>query len=143
MAETVRKYLDSRPKEEIQQKIYGGMVEHFSTVQRFPLDRITSAADEIHALKRLQSPKNKIAVAVGLAVLVIGTYYSGDLLDVFQPQKKAPPPDQAAIYHDQVIAAMNTIVQAREFPSIVTDGFLPFVEKMPAEIAGWKLQTIV
>lgn len=137
MIEAAKAYINSMPDQVV--KVFGDVMTYeIEGAHELELDRIASEAVISGALNPV-SKMDARWVLVPLLVLGLGgVMYSDEIVEYVSPQAVAVASAEDT-YRRDVKAAVDSVLQANQFPSSVMAGFLPFLETVLSEGEGWKI----
>jgi len=142
-----KKYAEeSRKKDGIAPKLYGD-AEEIGGAIALPISKLIDEGEDLGEIKRVRSINGKAAIIAAGVVLMAGAWFGPDLMDMTSDKPKVVI-DPKAEHHKVVAAAINAVVDMKEFPANVMPGYIEFVSTFPTEVAGenrngkWKLDTL-
>lgn len=142
-----KKYAEeSRKKDGIAPKLYGDAEEIGGAIS-LPISKLIDEGEDLGEIKRVRSINGKAAIIAAGVVLMAGAWFGPDLMQSISDKPKVVI-DPKAEYHKVVVAAVNAVVDTKEFPANVMPGYIEFISSFPTEVVGpnrngkWKLDTL-
>ncbi|GAB2881236.1 hypothetical protein GCM10027277_57960 [Pseudoduganella ginsengisoli] len=135
---------DSRKKDGIAPKIYGDAEEIGGSIA-LPISKLIDDGEDLGVIKRVRSINGKVAVGIVGILLTAGAWFLPDLIAPDKPQIAIDPKSE---HHKAVIAAINSVVDLKQFPFNVMPSYINFVNTFPTEVVAdnragkWKLDSL-
>ena len=140
-----KKYAEeSRRKDGVALKFYGDGDE-IAGINQMPIAKLIEEGEDLGEIKRVRSINGKAAIIVAGVMLCSGAWFIPDLMITQQPKTIVDPKLE---HHKTVVAAINSVVDMKEFPQNVMPGYIEFVNTFPTEVVGinrngkWKLDKL-